>query len=80
MCQGSCHASSTIGYWFFVGGIASMVIHHVYFKVNSATNWVALFVAQYIGDVIWIAMESTLGHFRSILFFDFVGCIHTRLV
>lgn len=59
-------------------GVALLEICHVYRKANLMADWVALYITQHSRDVIWTCIDSIPGLLRCILFFDLMGCIHTK--
>lgn len=61
-------------------GCTSIVVRHVYQEANSISNWIATYIVEHSGDLLWTDMKEVPGHFRDILFSDFLGYIHTRII
>lgn len=48
------------------------IVRHVYWETNSVANWVASFIANYSGPVLWTDMGDVRGDFGISFFLTFL--------
>ncbi|XP_038972762.1 uncharacterized protein LOC120104924 [Phoenix dactylifera] len=53
---------------------------HVFREANRAADWVAAFAAHHSGYALWVGERELPLALREIVYFDFIGCIQTRVV
>ncbi|XP_038978767.1 uncharacterized protein LOC120109096 [Phoenix dactylifera] len=53
---------------------------HVFREANEAVDWVASYTAHHSGGFVWVGSGSIPGPLCSVLFSNFVDCIHIRSV
>ncbi|XP_038987978.1 uncharacterized protein LOC120112499 [Phoenix dactylifera] len=53
---------------------------HVFREANGAADWVAAYAAHHSGYALWSGEGELPLALREILYFDLIGCIHTRSV
>ncbi len=53
---------------------------HVFREANGAADWVAAFAAHHSGYALWVGERELPLALREIVYFDFIGCIQTRVV
>lgn len=56
------------------------IIRHIYWKANSAVDWVAIYVAHHTDPVLWIDLGHIPISFRDLVFLDFLDRIHVRFL
>ena len=61
-------------------GCSFLDIWYVYQETNNIVDWVASFVVEHSDGVLWTNAQSASLSFYDVLFFEFYGCIHTKLV
>lgn len=67
-------------YCCYVEGCMPVIVQHACCEVNSAIDWIAIYVAEHSSDHLWTDMREVSGYFKDILLSFFLGCIHTRFV
>lgn len=55
-------------------------VRHVYREANLAADWIASYVTNHSGEVLWTDLGDALGPLHDIVLSDFLGCIHSRFV
>ncbi|XP_038976683.1 uncharacterized protein LOC120107476 [Phoenix dactylifera] len=53
---------------------------HVFREANGAADWVAAFAAYHSGYTLWVGEAELPLALRELVYFDLIGCIHTRCV
>lgn len=66
--------------WRLVGSCTSTDIRHVYHEDNKIADWIASYVTEHTGKIVWIEMADLSLAFDDVLLSDLFGCIHTRIV
>ncbi|XP_017701014.2 uncharacterized protein LOC108511692 [Phoenix dactylifera] len=59
---------------------ASFQATHVFREANGAADWVAAYAAHHSGYALWAGERELPLALREIMYFDFLGCIRTRVV
>lgn len=58
----------------------AITIWHVYREANLVIDMIASYVVEHLGDFLWTDMREAPSQLCDIIFFYFIGCIHTKLL
>ncbi|XP_038972280.1 uncharacterized protein LOC120104724 [Phoenix dactylifera] len=63
-----------------MGDGRAFLAKHVFREANGAADWVAAHAAHHSGYTLWVGEGELPQALRELLYFDFLGCIRTRIV
>lgn len=66
--------------WRMLRSLITFDVSHVFQDANSVAKWMASFVAEYSGSILWDSTATLPVQFIDILLFDSRRCIYSYLV